>query len=184
MFYMLSMRSETKIIDKVDEVVKILVVWCSVSVHLTDQYPPALIDLTSTRNQRMDCKECQGNRPVCLPPCTWNMHVRLWLLLYSDGRCPAMVVTCTWIFELTMRSSSGNKEVSEDKVKTPAQKGPVLQKGRFSVTSDDTDFEVISCRYWLLKYREEEYTTKELYCLGHLKSTFCILLKALVLAAF
>jgi len=27
-------------------------------------------------------------------------------------------------------------------VKAPAQKGPVLQKGRFSVTSDDTDFEV------------------------------------------
>lgn len=40
--------------------------------------------------------------------------------------------------------SSGNKEVSEDKVKAPAQKGPVLQKGRFSVTSDDMDFEVTS----------------------------------------
>lgn len=29
-------------------------------------------------------------------------------------------------------------------MKAPAQKGPVLQKGRFSVTSDDTDFAVIS----------------------------------------
>lgn len=48
--------------------------------------------------------------------------------------------------EADMRSlTSGNKEASEDKVKAPAQKGPVLQKGRFSVTSDDADFEVISC---------------------------------------
>ncbi|KAG0562070.1 hypothetical protein KC19_9G115600 [Ceratodon purpureus] len=42
----------------------------------------------------------------------------------------------------TSRQLSGGKEVSDDKVKAPAQKGPgVLQKGRFSVTSDDTDFE-------------------------------------------
>uniref|UniRef100_A0A7I4A9W5 Protein kinase domain-containing protein n=1 Tax=Physcomitrium patens TaxID=3218 RepID=A0A7I4A9W5_PHYPA len=34
-----------------------------------------------------------------------------------------------------------NKEISEDKVKAPVQKGPVLHKGRFSVTSDDTQFE-------------------------------------------
>lgn len=39
------------------------------------------------------------------------------------------------------RQSCGTKEVSDEKVKAPVQKGPVLQKGRFSVTSDDTDFE-------------------------------------------
>lgn len=36
----------------------------------------------------------------------------------------------------------GNKETSEEKAKSPRQKGPVLQKGRFSVTSDDVNLEV------------------------------------------
>lgn len=38
---------------------------------------------------------------------------------------------------------AGSKEGLE---KGPAQKAPVLQKGRFSVTSDDGDFEVLVCK--------------------------------------
>jgi hypothetical protein len=34
------------------------------------------------------------------------------------------------------------KETAEEKMKAPAQKGPIVQKGRFSVTSDDVDCEV------------------------------------------
>ena len=40
-------------------------------------------------------------------------------------------------------SYPGCKEMMEDKVKAPAKKGNVLHKGRFSVTSDDSDFEVM-----------------------------------------
>lgn len=39
-------------------------------------------------------------------------------------------------------SLAGNKEVIEEKMKAPAQKGPVFHKGRFSVTSDDGELEV------------------------------------------
>lgn len=45
--------------------------------------------------------------------------------------------------KVDLHSSSGSKELTEDKVKAPAQKGNVLHKGRFSVTSDDMDFEVL-----------------------------------------
>ncbi|KAG0565283.1 hypothetical protein KC19_8G178800 [Ceratodon purpureus] len=41
----------------------------------------------------------------------------------------------------TPRSASGNKDISDEKAKSPGQKGPVLQKGRFSVTSDDVNLE-------------------------------------------
>lgn len=34
------------------------------------------------------------------------------------------------------------KDTAEEKMKAPAQKGPIVQKGRFSVTSDDVDCEV------------------------------------------
>jgi hypothetical protein len=37
---------------------------------------------------------------------------------------------------------TGTKEVTEEKMKAPTQKAPILQKGRFSVTSDDNDLEV------------------------------------------
>jgi len=37
---------------------------------------------------------------------------------------------------------TGSKDGLEEKSKAPVQKGPVLQKGRFSVTSDDGDLEV------------------------------------------
>jgi hypothetical protein len=36
---------------------------------------------------------------------------------------------------------TGSKDGLEEKSKAPVQKGPVLQKGRFSVTSDDGDLE-------------------------------------------
>ena len=35
--------------------------------------------------------------------------------------------------------NSGSKEGAEDKLKGPTQKAGILQKGRFSVTSDDAD---------------------------------------------
>ncbi|CAK9230616.1 unnamed protein product [Sphagnum troendelagicum] len=37
--------------------------------------------------------------------------------------------------------TTGNKESTEEKMKLQAQKGPILQKGRFSVTSDDVNLE-------------------------------------------
>jgi hypothetical protein len=42
---------------------------------------------------------------------------------------------------VTSKPVAGNKESTEEKMKLQAQKGPILQKGRFSVTSDDVNLE-------------------------------------------
>jgi hypothetical protein len=40
---------------------------------------------------------------------------------------------------LPLNTVTGTKEITEEKTKASSQKGPVLHKGRFSVTSDDVD---------------------------------------------
>ncbi|CAK9196153.1 unnamed protein product [Sphagnum troendelagicum] len=42
------------------------------------------------------------------------------------------------------RSTLGTKDITEEKTKVSSQKGPVLHKGRFSVTSDDVDLKSVS----------------------------------------
>jgi hypothetical protein len=43
---------------------------------------------------------------------------------------------------LPLNTVTGTKEITEEKTKASSQKGPVLHKGRFSVTSDDVDLKV------------------------------------------
>jgi hypothetical protein len=43
---------------------------------------------------------------------------------------------------LPLNTVTGSKEITEEKTKASSQKGPVLHKGRFSVTSDDVDLKV------------------------------------------
>lgn len=48
---------------------------------------------------------------------------------------------------------TGSKEAGiEEKAKGSAQKAPVVQRGRFSVTSDDVDLEVIKLQFRALGY--------------------------------
>jgi hypothetical protein len=45
---------------------------------------------------------------------------------------------------LPLNTVTGTKEITEEKTKASSQKGPVLHKGRFSVTSDDVDLKSVS----------------------------------------